>query len=221
MPDTFMDGHEPPLSVAVLTKRLRQILTKTPPLHPTLVEDVVEAVLDTIGSALTQHDARLLGEIIELGRIIANARAEVAELNVSDITGHHLPTATDELDAIVDHTAEATHTILDCCEALDRLADAKGDPRAELAAITTRIYESCGFHDIVGQRISKVVKALKRIEANLLHMSLAVENAGMSPARAPAPSEPLIGDEHLLNGPQIPSSALVQSDIDKLMADFD
>ena len=36
---------------------------------------------------------------------IANAKSEIAALQVDDITDHDIPFATDELDAIVEHTA--------------------------------------------------------------------------------------------------------------------
>ena len=222
MPDSALDASDRRQSVQLLTERLRVILNRTPPLHPTLVEDVVEAVLETIGGGLSSTDTRLLVEIVELGRIIANARAEVAELNVSDITGHHLPTATDELDAIVEHTAQATHTILDCCESLDKFADGHHvAPPQDLALIATRIYEACGFHDIVGQRITKVVKALKRIEAKLQRIAQSIDSDRTAPMHNATSLQAMPGDHHLLNGPQMPSAALVQSDIDKLMADFD
>ncbi len=222
MPDSALDASDRRQFVQLLTERLRMILNRTPPLHPTLVEDVVEAVLETIGDGLSPVDTRLLVEIVELGRIIASARAEVAELNVSDITGHHLPTATDELDAIVEHTAQATHTILDCCESLDKFADGHHVASSQdLALITTRIYEACGFHDIVGQRITKVVKALKCIEAKLQKISQSVDSDGAASTYDASSFRGISGDRHLLNGPQMPSAALVQSDIDKLMADFD
>ena len=47
----------------------------------------------------------MLQEVEELGRTIASAKTEIAALRVDDITGHDIPFATDELDAIVAHTA--------------------------------------------------------------------------------------------------------------------
>ena len=42
-----------------------------------------------------------------------------------------------------------------------------GEPAAKLQDATTRIYEACSFQDITGQRITKVVAALKAIEAKV------------------------------------------------------
>jgi chemotaxis protein CheZ len=84
---------------------------------------------------------------------------------VDDITDHDIPFATDELDAIVDHTAHATNAILESCEMLDEVAaTVSGEAAAKLQEAVTRIYEACSFQDITGQRITKVVGTLKVIE---------------------------------------------------------
>ena len=70
----------------------------------------------------------------ELGRTIAAAKAEIAALRVDDITDSHIPFATDELDAIVEHTATATNAILESCETLDDVAASlSGEPAAQAA----------------------------------------------------------------------------------------
>jgi chemotaxis protein CheZ len=220
-------GPMPEHSVRSLIERLRVILAQAPTLDPDLVEDVVQAVLDTIGGRLSITETRLLIEISELGRIIATTKADVADINasqinVSEITGSHLPAATDELDAIIEHTARATDKILECCEELDRLAVLPTTVAGpQLAQLTTKIYEACGFHDIVGQRITKIVKALKRIEAKVREMSNNIEAQERVAGWGALPASHMSGDDHLLNGPQAPGTALVQADIDELMADFD
>ncbi len=50
----------------------------------------------------------VLGELEALGREVARAKSEIAALRVDDINASHIPTATDELDAVVSHTATAT-----------------------------------------------------------------------------------------------------------------
>jgi chemotaxis protein CheZ len=211
----------PDMSVPALTDRLRAILGKPPAVDPSLVEDVVQAVLNTIGSRLSITETQLLVEIAELGRIIASAKADVAEINAGEITGQHLPTATDELDAIVEHTARSTDSILECCEELDRLGELLGGiPGAQLAVVTSKIYEACSFQDIVGQRITKIVKALKHIEAKVQQMSSSIEAGSIAASHGAARPNAVAGDDALLNGPQATGVALVQSDIDDLLADF-
>ena len=88
-----------------------------------MVAEVVRAVLATMSGDLSAQETSLLAEVEALGRTIASAKAEIAALRVDDITDNHIPFATDELDAIVEHTATATNAILDSCEMLDEVAE--------------------------------------------------------------------------------------------------
>lgn len=181
------------------------------------VEDVMVAILETMDGRLTPTEARLLQEMAGLGRIIDQAKTDVACLSVDAIRGSHIPSATDQLDAIVEHTAIATNSILESCEALDDLAGSLDKAHAAvLQNATTQIYEACSFQDITGQRITKVIAALQSIEARVLGMSASY---GL-PAAEPAPTDVLLRPVSLLNGPALTHEAMGQDDIDKLLADF-
>jgi chemotaxis protein CheZ len=192
------------------------------------VEAAVRAVLSTMAGDLTAKESVLLAELEGLGRTIARAKAEIAALKVEDIRDAHIPSATDELDAIVDHTAHATNEILDCCETLEQLeAELSGDAAVKLQGAVTRIYEACSFQDITGQRIGKVVTALKAIEVRI---SSIVSTASGIPGPAAAPvvavaaapgNEKRTEGEKLANGPQLPGAGVSQSEIDRLLASFD
>jgi chemotaxis protein CheZ len=146
------------------------------------IEATVRAVLSTMAGDLTAKESALLAELEGLGRTIARAKAEIAALKVEDIRDAHIPSATDELDAIVDHTAHATNEILDSCETLEILqSELSGDAADRLQGAVTRIYEACSFQDITGQRIGKVVTALKAIEGRI--SSIVSAASGMAQAR--------------------------------------
>lgn len=192
--------------------------------HIDVVADVVREFLTTVCGNLSAAEVSLLSQVEELGRTIAAAKAEIAALQVDEITASHIPLATDELDAIVARTAAATDRILEVCETLDRLAcglAAKADatPAPEAAArlqeATTRIYEACSFQDITGQRITKVVATLKTIEAKVASI-IATFGAGDRHVGAPG-SRPGV----LPHGPQLAAAAMDQTDIDKLLASFE
>ena len=208
-----------PLNGGELGDRLSAIRGRYPESSPEMVADVVRAVLTSMSGDLTAQETSLLGEVEALGRTIAAAKAEIAALRVNDITVNHIPFATDELDAIVQHTASATHAILACCETLDDVAGGlSGEPAARLQDATTRIYEACSFQDITGQRITKVVTTLKAIETKVAQI---VDTFGPPPG-GPVVEAPRIDTaETLLNGPQLPTAAMDQSDIDKLLASFE
>jgi chemotaxis protein CheZ len=214
-PDTA-GGH----GAEALKKWLGVIRARQPDLEPGMISEVVRAALTTMSDELTAKEASLLQEVEELARTIASAKTEIAALRVDDITGHDIPFATDELDAIVGHTAQATNAILESCETLDEVtATVGGDAAAKLQDATTRIYEACSFQDITGQRITKIVATLKTIEGKVAHI---IRTFGPGITSAPDHSaEGATADADLLNGPQLPAHAMDQSDIDKLMASFE
>ena len=202
-----------------LAERLAEIRTRHPGSQPEMVAEVVRAVLATMSGDLSAQETSLLAEVESLGRTIACAKAEIAALRVDDITDNHIPFATDELDAIVEHTATATNAILSSCETLDDVAGSvTGEPATRLQDATTRIYEACSFQDITGQRITKVVATLKTIEAKVAQI-VATLGGGERTVSLEVAAE---SDETaLLNGPQHPTIAMDQSDIDRLLASFE
>jgi chemotaxis protein CheZ len=200
-------------------KRKLALIRGGPEAEPEIVTEVVRAVLTILSDELTAKETSLLREVEELGRTIQIAKSEIAALRVDDITDHDIPFATDELDAIVDHTAHATNAILESCEMLDEVAGTvSGEASAKLQAATTKIYEACSFQDITGQRITKVVGTLKAIESKVAHI---IGTFGASATDAARRTDHVASDADLLNGPQLPAHAMDQSDIDKLLASFE
>src|SRR5690606_621227 len=92
-------------------------------------------------------------------------KAEIAALRPDEIRSRHLPTATDELDAVVGATEQATNSILEAVEVIETLVgEMTPEAGKQITEAVTRVYEACNFQDITGQRITKVVKALQHIE---------------------------------------------------------
>lgn len=202
-----------------LTERLNEIRARYPASQPEVLAEVVRAVLATMSGDLSGQETSLLAEVEALGHTIACAKAEIAALRVDDITDNHIPFATDELDAIVEHTAVATNAILNSCETLDEVGGGlTGEPAVKLQDATTRIYEACSFQDITGQRITKVVGTLKAIESKVTQI---VATFGASHRDVPVEIAVEPTEAQLLNGPQHPTVAMDQSDIDKLLASFE
>ncbi|MBC7434078.1 MAG: hypothetical protein H7345_18650 [Rubritepida sp.] len=189
-------------------------------LPTTVIEDAVRQVLASISGDLSMRETQLLGELEGLGQEIARAKREMAALQVHDINANHIPVATDELDAVLGHTAAATNEILDCCEGLEKLADGLApEPAAAVAAGGAPHHGACSFQDITGQRIAKVVSALKGIEARLGRIG---ERFGTVVPVAPAPpAAPVTQGRALANGPQMPGAGTSQADIDRMLASFD
>ncbi|MGH6797232.1 MAG: protein phosphatase CheZ, partial [Roseiarcus sp.] len=164
-------------------------------------------------------DAGLYRDLESLADYIQSAKREIAALRPDDIRERHIPMATDELDAVIDATAEATGAILDAAETIERIAgDIPGETGTEIRQIVTRIYEASNFQDITGQRITKVVRTLKHIEHKIDAM-LAVFGAAVPRPQRAAAAAGSDGD-HLLHGPQLPADANRQDEIDAILANL-
>ena len=90
-----------------LAGRMAELRARYPNGEPDMITDVVLAVLGSMTGDISLRETALLYEIGALGEAVAIARQEIAALKVDDITASYIPCATDELDAIVAHTAAA------------------------------------------------------------------------------------------------------------------
>lgn len=161
----------------------------------------------------------IAAEINGLKDAIESMRKELQVVQPDAINTEHIPSATDELDAVVETTEKATDAIMDSCELI--VGDIQGqnaDVVQKVEAHIVKIYEACTFQDITGQRIKKVVGALKIIDEKVCHL---LETLGTRFAHIQA--EGADGAEEkpsLLNGPALPNQGVSQDDIDKILAEF-
>lgn len=182
------------------------------------VENILNSVLMKVGKNGSKQSTDIGTEIKDLANIIQKTRAELIQARPHDINQEFIPTATDELDEVVEETATATDKIMDQCDALQAL-DIPSPYKEQVGEKVTQIFEACSFQDITGQRIRKVVKTLQDIEEKIKKLTdmLGIET---DPAATPY-VDGREGDEALLNGPQQSGEGVSQEDIDKLLADFD
>jgi chemotaxis protein CheZ len=185
----------------------------------TEVAAVVEAIVESLSGDMSIADLKLYRELEQLAQYIQRAKREIAEVKPHDIRERHIPMATDELDAVVEATAEATGIILDEAEAVQKLGTTLPPPvNNKIAAAVTRIYEACNFQDITGQRITKVVKTLKYIEAKVDALLAAFGETVVGKA---APVSVKTPEEDFVSGPQLPKAANSQDEIDAILASLD
>ena len=183
------------------------------------VGEVVRSLLSSLTGDVSPADLKLYQEVEALADFIHKAKAEIAQLRPSDIGSQYIASATDELDAIVGATEAATNTILDSAEKLEALSgELSPEHSQQLSDVTTAIYEACNFQDITGQRITKVVKALKHIEERVeaLVKAFGPEGKDAAPETTDGGAPGALTDQDLLNGPQLPEKAPDQAAIDAL-----
>ena len=193
---------------------------------PGMVDGIVTKADEVKAARESEHHdpEELYGELEKLAAFVKKARQDVAALRPDEVKDEYLPTASDELDAIVESTSKATHAIMDATEDLEALNGKYGSEVDDvLMTATSKIYEACGFQDITGQRIGKVVKALHSIEDRvdaLLH-AFGDEIKAYKETHPKDTADKPLTDADLLEGPQLKATANEQDDIDALLASFD
>src|SRR3954463_14825103 len=115
-------------STAPLHQRLAQAREETRQPHAREeIAGIVTAVLTSMEGDVSSNDLKLYGELEALARYIQHAKREIAAIRPEDIGGDHIASATDELDAVVGATEDATNRIMDSCDEIGALAG-KVDP---------------------------------------------------------------------------------------------
>ena len=138
------------------------------------------------------------------------------------LQAEHLTRIVHELEAVTTGTEQSTGKILAAAEEIDQLANnlsaaLKGKIEQDLAQditdIVIRIFEACNFQDLIGQRVSKVMTTIKRIEDHITDVAGAI-NSAPEPAAVPAPDDVA----QLLHGPRldIDDGHITQAEIDAM-----
>ena len=127
----------------------------------------------------SQDVRRLRIELDVIGNAIRETRCEIVSLQDQGFDSDRVARVTRELEAVFNDTTGATERILKAAEDIDQNAHAlagllKGGHEQGLAQDiqerVTAIFEACNFHDLTGQRISKVAEMLKLVEEHLARM---------------------------------------------------
>lgn len=211
-----------------IEKQLAALSRNVAGVDPRDIVEVVQSVMASLNGDRSSLNVKLHDDIEALAKYIQAAKAEIAAIKPDEIKSHHIPTATDELSAIVGATEEATHTIFEAVETIEALAETMPPETAEkVTEAVTQVYEACGFQDITGQRVSKVVKVLESVESKVQALLQAfgeddAEPRADEPVRAaPDSDRGKRSDNDLMQGPQLPDNAISQEDVDALLASFD
>jgi chemotaxis protein CheZ len=169
----------------------------------------------------------LKSELDLIHAAINQTKQEIATLHITGFNGPEMTRVTNELDAVVAGTEQATQNILKAAEDIDQSANslaaaAKTDYERGMASDiqdhVVKIFEACNFQDLTGQRITKVVSTLKFIETHIVKMMEIWGGIDAFRDYAPAARTERDGDSKLLNGPKLdddPGHAS-QDDIDAL-----
>ncbi|MBT3306282.1 MAG: hypothetical protein HN377_07330 [Alphaproteobacteria bacterium] len=163
-------------------------------------------------------------ELLGLFKYLKRVREEIAAINRPADEEMHFDSMSDQLDAIVKATEEATDTIMGCMEKNDEIVDELRKSITDeaqlglLDQITNNgadVFEACSFQDITGQRITKVVKSVTYVEDRVNALISVWGKDEIDSIEVKAEVEKT-EDEKLLRGPALGDEGISQDEIDKL-----
>nr|WP_321443960.1 protein phosphatase CheZ [uncultured Cohaesibacter sp.] len=169
---------------------------------------------------------RVKMDLADMAGAIERTKKEIAQIKHEDNDGsERFERASLELDAIVSQTESATGEILGAAEKIQEYAwtlremGADEEKCNELDMEATNIYMSCSFQDLTGQRIKKIVDAMRYVESRINSMVdiWGFESHTVEVDANHARSHDKRPDAHLLNGPQFVGEGVEQSDVDLLL----
>jgi chemotaxis protein CheZ len=169
----------------------------------------------------------------DLGRFIKHGRKSLANTNPEEIVDKYIPDSTSQLEAIISGAENASNEIMDSCDAIEKAAEALDPAQKEaILAETAKIYASCGFQDITGQRARKVMSYLAQVEERTLMLvkhlkdyfdrdgKLVEEVQALGKMEGSDAEITPFEEDPLLSGPQLEGQGLSQVDVDALLDDF-
>lgn len=188
------------------------------------MQSLIEQLIKVMRTRRQEAEATLVAELQSISTYMQSVRSDLSIIG-PEVKGQYIPTATDELEAITETTAEATNRIMDAAESIEAMVSggAVAD-KAGLTAAATQIYEACTFQDLTGQRVRKIVTALHAIEVKIDELiATFAARLGVAPIDpkivAAQPAEQDDGEVRA-HGPQLPGVAKTQAEIDALMEDM-
>src|SRR5215216_5933198 len=189
-------------------------------------EELTHGMIEAYKAEMAEAQ-KLKAELDLIYDAINKTKKEIATLHVTGFEGPEMKRVTHELDAIVGGTETATEGILAAAEFIDQAANSlsavvksEQDKAAahDIQDHVIQIFEACNFQDLTGQRITKVVAALKFIETHIVKMMEiwgGIESFNDVTPIAMAERE---GERQLVNGPKLEGEAghASQDEIDAL-----
>jgi chemotaxis protein CheZ len=180
---------------------------------------LAEVAAHSLQSFFQAMDAKVYHELREIAGYIESMRREIGVLQVNELKNSRIPSAGQELGAIVKATEQATNTIMECAEAV-MAADAS-DPVAYKAVVDEKmmmVFEACSFQDITGQRIAKVVETLQHIETRVARFADVMRAKDLEGFLTEYERDRAERKKKLLlHGPQLEGEGNKQTEVDQLL----
>ncbi|MFT6490978.1 MAG: chemotaxis protein CheZ [Parvibaculaceae bacterium] len=201
-----------PAGAAIQSIKSSQTLNRDLNLNDVL--KLAEVMVGSMRGFFAHLDTSMYHELNDIAEFINETKTEIRRLQPADLKEKDIPQAGRELEAIVEATENATNTIMEQAEVLLDADSEDSDAYQETvtnSALT--ILEACSFQDITGQRISKVVFTLQRIEERIGSLAVTLGDRLGSSITEETEAERR-RREQMLHGPALAGEGVGQADID-------
>lgn len=183
-------------------------------------------ILECIRTELEQINL-VKSEMDGIRNSILQTKREISSMRHSGFSGEEQASPSNELDAVIKGTEEATDKILTAAEIIESNAanlvnalNREGDHNMalDIQEQAIAIFEACNFQDLTGQRVTKVVSTLKFIEERIDHMIDIWGGKESFAGIIPEQQKRKTSYSHLLNGPALEGAIDIssQDDIDAI-----
>lgn len=158
-------------------------------------------------------------ELSGLLTYITRVRQEIASISRPADEEHHFDSMSDQLDAVIKATDDASHTIMGCAEvnddAITELRKTIKDPGQlkQLDIISNNsmdIIQACSFQDLTSQRVTKVARSITYVEDRVAALAEVWGKEELDKVELEGSSK--TEDEKLLNGPALDMSQSIDQD---------
>lgn len=206
-------------NVEEMTTHIAALLRATDRESLSNVMNRVQVDATTLRPLMRAIDAAIYRELKGIADYIAFLRQEIGALQPNDMRSTRLPSAGQELSAVVHATEEAGNAIMERAEAvMSANADDLAAYKAFVTEQMTAIFEACSFQDLTGQRISKVVETLQQIETRVARFAEATKaNDASGFANDTEAAEAERKARLFIHGPPLAGDGIAQAEIDEMI----
>ncbi len=207
-------------AIGRLSAEIGRAAPAAPSAGPSAAEEAAREMIALYKRELAEA-RKLKAELDAIQAAIMETKREIATLHRSNEAGGAMHRVTDELDAVVGGTEDATNIILAAAERVDErardlAAKLTGDDQGmanDISDAVVQIFEACNFQDLTGQRIGKVVGVLRFVEQRVDAMMTIWGGLQAFDEVEPSVSVDRAGERALLNGPALPGEDRASQDM--------
>lgn len=167
----------------------------------------------------------LEGEVLRLFQLVQKMRQDLATVCHPAGSGQILDTAADQLNAISAESENATDEIMDASEKIMAIAKQMGSEIKYGGARhyfegmekqSERIMEACQLHDLISQRIAKIVRTINAVEGTINSLVVTLGDGGITGVSSALAEIDKLDGHLTLSGPALEGEGLEQVEIDDL-----